>query len=49
LADPTTPDHRWYLSTDGIGGVVGLMQNAVAPQLLGDQADLVEGGTLPAL
>jgi hypothetical protein len=30
---------------NGIGGVVGLMQDAVAPQLLGDQADLVEAGT----
>jgi hypothetical protein len=33
---------------NGIGGVLRLMQDAVAPQLLGDQADLVEGGSQPA-
>jgi len=32
-----------------IGGVLRLMQDAVAPQLLGDQADLVEGGSQPAI
>jgi hypothetical protein len=34
---------------NGIGGVLRLMQDAVAPQLLGGQADLVEGGSQPAV
>jgi hypothetical protein len=34
---------------NGIGGVWGLVQDAVAAELLGDQADLVEGGSQPAV
>jgi hypothetical protein len=34
---------------NGISGVLRFVQDAVAPQLLGNQVDLVEGGSQPAV